>query len=58
MRVASSVPPSVAASAIEALLELKERLLVEAGLAEVIALVAGHLGVLPVSAAWCFSCVV
>ncbi len=47
-RVASSVPPSVAASAIAALLELKERMLVEAALAEVISLVAGHLDVLPV----------
>lgn len=48
VRVASSVPPSVAASAIAALLELKERMLVEAALAEVISLVAGHLDVLPV----------
>ncbi|KAI8464574.1 MAG: hypothetical protein J3K34DRAFT_114028 [Monoraphidium minutum] len=49
VRLASFVPPSVAASAISALLELKERLLVEAALAEVISLVAGHLDVLPVS---------
>lgn len=49
VRVASSVPPSVAALAISALLELKERVLVEAALAEVINLVAGHLDVLPVS---------
>ena len=48
MRLAGSVPPSVAASAIAALLELKERLLVEAALVEVISLVAGHLDVLPV----------
>ncbi|GBF90113.1 hypothetical protein Rsub_02821 [Raphidocelis subcapitata] len=49
VRVAASVPPSVAASAIAALLELKERTLVEAALAEVISLVAGHLDVLPVA---------
>lgn len=48
MRLASNIPPAVAASAISALLELKERLLVEAALAEVISLVAGHLDVLPV----------
>ena len=46
LRLASTVPPAVAASAISALLELKERLLVEAALAEVISLVAGHLDVL------------
>lgn len=49
VRLADSVPPAVAASAISALLELKERLLVEAALAEVISLVAGHLDVLPVT---------
>lgn len=48
MRVAAAVPPSVAASAITALLDLKDRVLVEAALGDVIALVAGHLGVLPV----------
>ena len=48
MRVAASVPPSVAASAISTLLELKERMLVEAALGVVISLVAGHLDVLPV----------
>ena len=48
IQVASSVPPAVAASAISALLELKERVLVEAALGDVISLVAGHLDVLPV----------
>jgi hypothetical protein len=48
VRLAGSVPPAVAASAISALLDLKDRLLVEAALAEVISLVAGHLDVLPV----------
>jgi hypothetical protein len=46
------VPPAVAACAISALLDLKDRLLVEAALAEVISLVAGHLDVLPVGADW------
>ena len=46
-RVAAAVPPSVAASAVAALLELKERALVEAALSEVIGLVAGHLDALP-----------
>ncbi len=43
------VPPAVAASAIEALLELKDLQLVEAGLQEIVSLVASHLDVLQVS---------
>lgn len=48
MKLSAAVPPAVAAMAIEALLELKERVLVEAALEEVVSVVASHLDVLQV----------
>ncbi|WIA16763.1 hypothetical protein OEZ85_013414 [Tetradesmus obliquus] len=48
MRLVGAVPPATAAAAIEALLELKGRLLVEAALEEVVSLVAAHLELLQV----------
>ena len=48
LRVPSSVPPAISAAAIEALLELKDMLLVEPGLEEVVSTIASHLDSLQV----------